>query len=87
MVRPGSGAVKRSNFTRWIAYFDIDRDLRHQRHAVAARHHLHDRRQAGGAEAQRHRLARGRAIGERLVAQAMAFLQQNQPLLIDPLAR
>ena len=36
-----------------VAHLDIDRDLRHQRHAVAVGDHLHHSRKAGGAKPHR----------------------------------
>src|SRR2546427_756882 len=67
----------------FIAPLDIDGDLRDQCHTVTVCDHLHDGGQAGGAEAERRLAPRRRAIGERLVAQAMAFLEQDQALLVD----
>ena len=43
---PGCGSRKRSSLTRSSRAFDVERDLRHQRDAVAVRHHLHHGREA-----------------------------------------
>ena len=74
-----------------VAHFGVDRDFRHQRHAIAVGDHLHYRCQRRGAEAGgtrglTHRFWRG-AEGQRLVAQAVALLQQNEPALIDVVDR
>ena len=67
-----------------VAHLDIHRDLRQQRHAVAVRHHLHHGGERGRAETCRRIAPRlRRAERQRLVAQAVAFLQQDQPALID----
>jgi hypothetical protein len=57
----------------FIPHFGVDRDLRHKRHAIAVGDHLHDGRQAGRAEAERHVEMRGRAIGD--------FIKDDPPLL------
>ena len=83
MVRAGSGAAKRNSFTRASRPSTSTATSRQQRDAVAVRHHLHHGGKRGGAKSGRRIAARCRAEGQRLVAQAVALLQQNQPALID----
>ena len=53
-----AGARKRSSFTRSSRTSTLTAMLRHQRDAVAVRHHLHDGREAGRAKADRRAGAR-----------------------------
>ncbi len=41
MVRAGCGCAKRSSFHALVAHFDAGGNPRHQRDAIAVRHHLH----------------------------------------------
>ena len=82
-MRPGSGGAKRSSLTRSSRTSTFDRDLRDERHAIAVGDHLHDGRKARRTEPQRGLAARTATIGERLVAQAMALLEQDQPRPVD----
>ena len=49
-VRAGCRLGEAQQLHALVARFDVDRDFRQQRHAIAVRHHLHHRRQRGGAE-------------------------------------
>jgi hypothetical protein len=59
----------------------LHRHLRQEGDAIAMGHHLHDGGEARGPETlarlRRHQAAKG----QRLVAQAMTFLQEKQPLV------
>ena len=72
-----------------VAPLDVGGDLRNQRDAIAARNHLHHRVEAAGAKHGPHAATgragsrRGRAKRQRLVAQAVAVFEQDQPALID----
>ncbi len=91
MLRPGCGCFEPQKFHAAIALFDVGGNLRNQRNAVAVRDHLHHRREA--ARTERHAAAvchavcasarHGRTECERLIAQAMAVLQQDKTALID----
>ncbi len=75
-------------FDPLVATLDVGGDLRNQRHAVAARDHLHHGGQAGGAErgaagAGAAAARGGSAKRQRLIAQAVAVLEQDQAALID----
>ena len=65
-----------------VADFDVDGYFGHERHAITARHHLHDGRKTGSAEAAIGVGAPG-TIGKRLRAQTMAFFEQDQLARID----
>ena len=82
-MRNGSGSREAQQLDALVARLDRHRDFRDQRHAIAVRHHLHHRGQAGGAEFAQRAAGRVAAEGERLIAQAMALLQQDQPARID----
>ena len=87
IVRAGSGSAKRNSLTRLSRTSTSGRNFRQQRHAIAVRHHLHHGRKRGGAETGR-RVATWRpAEGQCLIAQAVSFLQENEPVLIDVLDR
>ena len=80
-VRPGGGDRKAQELHALVAHLDVDRDLRDQRDAIAVGDHLHDGGQAGGAEPHRPAAARAGAERQRLVAQAVTFLQQDQAVV------
>src|SRR5882672_11244270 len=61
-----------------VPHLDIDRDLRHERDTVAVRHHLHHGREARRSQSHRTAMSAVAAVGERLVTQAMTFLEQDQ---------
>lgn len=58
-------------------------DLGQQRDAISGCHHLNDRRQARGTKRVDGVELRQAAVAQRLIAQAMAFLKQQQPLTGD----
>ena len=87
MVRPGCGDAKRKQLHPIVANLDVDGDLRNQRHAIAIGHHLHDGRERGGAETHRTAAPAVGAERQRLIAQAVPFLEQDEPILIDVAGR
>jgi len=81
--RPGRGRRgKRAGDERAPRVLDGDRELGEERDPCPARDHLREGAQAGGPEVRLVRV-RPRADGERLIAQAMAFVQQQQGLSFE----
>ena len=70
-VRAGSGGEAQQLHAP-VAHLDIDRDLRHQRHAIAVGHHLHHGGERGGAEA-------GRALAPGVAQKASAWSRRQWP--------
>src|SRR5207249_6381363 len=68
-----------------VAYLDVDSHLRHQRHTVTVCYHLQHGRKASRAKSHSAGGGAVAAIVERLVAQAMSLLEQDQPPMVDVL--
>ena len=80
--RLGSGAREaQQTDVAAVVHLARHRHLRQQRDAIAMGDHLHDGGEARRAEALARLWGHQTAKGERLVAQAMAFLQQQKPLM------
>ena len=65
-----------------VAHLGVDCNLRQERNTVAARHHLHDGRQARRAETRVGGVVL-RAVRKGLIAQTVALFQQNQAARVD----
>ncbi len=83
MVRNGCGLGEAQQLHALVARLHRHRDFRDQRHAIAVRDHLHDGGETGGTQLAQAAATRVAAKGERLIAQAMAFLEQDQPPRVD----
>src|SRR5512143_1712094 len=66
-----------------IAHLDFSGYLRQQRYAIAVRYHLHHGGERSCPQTGRHIATRSRAKCQRLIAQAVPLLQQNQSALVD----
>ena len=80
------GFLERLDRELAAAVLDVDRDAREQRDAGARRDHLHEGREARGAEVGLGR-ARTLAESERLCAKAMAVLEQEHRLVLEVVER
>ena len=77
----GFGVGEPHHVERALAGFDIEADLGQERQAEAVGHHLNQRRQRRGAEGVDVVDAAQVAERQRLVAQAVAFLEKQQAIL------
>ena len=67
-----------------VVSFGIRSYFRHERDTITVCHHLYHGRKRGGPEPGRGRIPTSAGTKrEGLVAQAVSFLQQDQPMLID----
>ena len=88
ILREGSGSAKARSWTPSRLASVSRLIFRQQRHAEAVGHHLHARRQArGSGHCSRFCTCFKLQKLERLIAQAMALLQQKQPLILGRLRR
>ena len=73
---------KAQQFHPLVVSFGIGSYFGHERDTITVCHHLHHGRERGGSKPGRGVPASGSTKREGLVAQAVSFLKQDQPMLI-----